>query len=238
MASTVILDTADGEMALFDAKPEGAPLGGVIVVQEAFGVNDHIQDVCRRFAAEGYRAVAPHLFHRTGDPLLDYSNLEKVMPHMQVLDESALLVDIDATLEYLSSAGLDAPRVGVAGFCMGGTVTFLAAVRHRLGAAVTFYGGGIAQGRFAIPPLVELGPQLETPWLGLFGDKDRGIPIEQVESLREATTEAPVPTEIVRYVEAEHGFHCDARPSYHEPSAKDAWRRTLDWLSKYLGAVR
>jgi carboxymethylenebutenolidase len=232
------LDTADGEMALFHAEPAGAALGGVIVAQEAFGVNDHIEDVCCRFAAEGYRAVAPHLFHRSGDPVLDYSNIEEIWPHAQALSQEGLLSDLDASLEYLTSVGFEASRVGVVGFCMGGTVTFLAAANRPFGAAVTFYGGGIAEGRFALPPLVELGSKLQTPWLGLFGDRDQGIPVEQVESLREATTEATVPTVIVRYPEAEHGFHCDARPSYHEPSAKDGWRRTLDWLAKYVEAGR
>jgi carboxymethylenebutenolidase len=237
MASTVIMDSAHGRMPLFDAKPAGSARGGVIVAQEAFGVNDHIQDVCRRLATEGYRAVAPHLFHQTGDPVLDYTNLEKVMPHMQALNEQGLLADLGASLGYLSSVGLEGARVGVVGFCMGGTVSFLLAAHRPIGAAVTFYGGGIAEGRFGIPPLVELAPQLEAPWLGLFGDVDQGIPVEQVESLRQATASARVPTEVVRYPEAEHGFHCDARPSYHEQSAKDAWRRTLDWFARYLPAV-
>jgi carboxymethylenebutenolidase len=100
---------------------------------------------------------------------------------------------------------------------------------------VTFYGGGVAEGRFGMPPLVELAPGLETPWLGLFGDEDQGIPIDQVETLRQAAATAPVPTEIVRYQGAGHGFHCDARPdSYHQASAEDGWRRTLEWFGRYL----
>jgi carboxymethylenebutenolidase len=118
---------------------------------------------------------------------------------------------------------------------MGGSVTFLAAARRTLGAAVTFYGGGVGEGRFGMPPLVEMAPGLRTPWLGLFGDKDQSIPVDQVEALRGAAAQASVPTEIVRYAEAGHGFHCDARPdSYHEFSARDAWRRTLDWFDRHL----
>lgn len=231
MGATLTVETADGEMDLYEAEPRGSGRGAVVVVQEAFGVNDHIEDICRRFADEGYRAVAPHLFHRSGDPVLDYSDIEKVMPHIQVLSEGGFMSDLDATLEHLSSAGFRNSQVGMVGFCMGGTVTFLAAVRHQLAAAVTFYGGGIEEGRFGMRPLVELAPELKTPWLGLFGDLDQGIPVEQVESLRAAMTGAHVPVEIVRYPEAGHGFHCDARGSYHEASAKDAWRRTLDWFS-------
>jgi carboxymethylenebutenolidase len=235
--ATLNLTTGDGDLALYDVEPEGAARGAVIVLQEAFGVNDHIEDVTRRFAHAGYRAVAPHLFHRTGDPALDYGNFEKIMPHMQGLSEAGLLEDLDATLTHLDSAGFGATQVGVVGFCMGGSVVFLAAARRALGAAVTFYGGGVTEGRFGMVPLVELAPGLQTPWLGLFGDEDQGIPVDQVEALREAAARAPVPTEIVRYAGAGHGFHCDARPdSYHEPSAFDGWSRTIDWFERYIVA--
>ncbi|MGA2805669.1 MAG: dienelactone hydrolase family protein [Acidimicrobiales bacterium] len=223
-------------MAIYDAEPERPARTAVVVIQEAFGVNKHIEDVTRRFAAAGYRAVAPHLFHRTGDPVLDYGNFENVMPHMKVLTETGLLSDLDATFGHLDAAGFEPSRVGIVGFCMGGTVSFLAAARHGLGAAVTFYGGGLVEGRFGAPSLVELAPNLKTPWLGLYGDLDQGIPVEQVESLRAAVAKAPVPTKIVRYPEAGHGFHCDARGSYHRASADDAWARTLDWFEQHLSA--
>jgi carboxymethylenebutenolidase len=234
MATTVSLNTVDGEMALYDAEPERSARAAVVVIQEAFGVNHHIEEVTRRFAAAGYRAVAPHLFHRTGDPALDYGNLEKVMPHMQALTETGLLADLDASLNHLSVAGFAPSRIGVVGFCMGGTVAFFAAVRDSLGAAVTFYGGGVVEGRFGMPSLIEMAPKLKAPWLGLYGDLDQGIPVKNVELLREALTKASVPTEILRYAEAAHGFHCDARDSYHEASAKDAWRHTLEWFETYL----
>ena len=99
---------------------------------------------------------------------------------------------------------------------------------------MTFYGGGIQEGRFGMPSLIQLAPGLATPWLGLFGDLDQGIPFEEVEALRDAASTAPVPTEVVRYPAAEHGFHCDARPSYNEAASKDAWQRTLDWFGQYL----
>jgi carboxymethylenebutenolidase len=234
MLSTVMVSTRDGQMGLYDAEPDGPATAAVIVVQEAFGVTDHIEDVTRRFAAEGYRAVSPHIFHRSGDPTIGYDDIAQVMPHMQAVTEAGLVEDIDATLAYLAAAGFEAGRVGVVGFCMGGTVTFYAAVRYPLGAAVTFYGGGIASGRFGSASQIDLAPDLQTPWLGLFGDLDQGIPVEEVEALRQAASKAPVPTEVVRYPDADHGFHCDARSSYHPSAAEDAWQRTLSWFATYL----
>lgn len=234
MPETVSVSTPDGDMALYDAAPERTPAGAVIVVQEAFGVNDHIEDVARRFAAAGYRAVAPHFFHRSGDPTLPYDDISQVMPHMQALSAEGVGDDLDSTLAYLSGAGFAGQSIGVVGFCMGGTVAFHTAVRYRLGAAVSFYGGGVAEGRFGYPAQIDAAPKLQTPWLGLFGDLDQSIPVDDVEKLRTAAGSSPVSTEIVRYPEAEHGFHCDARPSYHQASASDAWRRTLDWFGRHL----
>jgi carboxymethylenebutenolidase len=226
-------------MEIYDAEPSGIARGAVIVLQEAFGVNVHIESVTRRFAASGYRAIAPHIYHRTGDPVIDYKNVEAMMPHRQALTEEGLLQDLDAALNYLSDAGFSSSSVGVVGFCLGGTITFLAAVRYALGAAVTFYGGGIVEGgsplpSLKMPTLLEISSDLQTPWLGLYGDLDILAPVEQVELLRKAVANSQVPTSIVRYAEANHGFHCDIRDSYHETSAKDAWRRTLEWLETHL----
>jgi len=234
MAQTVSVDSAGDTMPLYDIEPEGPARGAIVVIQEAFGVNDHIEDVCRRFASEGYRAVAPHLFHRTGDPVIDYEDVQTLMPQLQGLTREGIEADLDASLTYLAAAGFEPKQVGIVGFCIGGSVVVLGAARHALGGAVTFYGAGVNDGRFGIPALVELAAGLQTPWLGLYGDKDQGIPVDQVESLREAAKNADVPTEIVRYADAEHGFHCDARGSYHADSAKDAWRRSLDWFGAHL----
>ena len=234
MPKTVTLHTPDGDMDLYDVEPEGETRGGIVVIQEAFGVNGHIEDVTRRFAAEGYRAVAPHVFHRTGDPVIEYGDYEKIMPNFAALSEAGVLNDVDAALGYLEEAGLVASRVGIVGFCMGGTVAFLVSVRRPIGAGVTFYGGGIAEGRFGMASQLELASSLQAPWLGLYGDQDQGIPVEDVDKLRVATRGAKVDAEIVRYPEADHGFHCDARSSYHEASAKDAWSRALAWFGNYL----
>lgn len=234
MAQTLNVESSGGSMGLYEAEPRGDTRGAIVVLQEAFGVNSHIEDVTGRFAAEGYRAVAPHLFHRSGDPVIEYEDMQTVVEHIMQVSADGLEADLDATLGYLADAGFAPASVGVVGFCMGGSVSFLAVARRSLGAAVTFYGGGVAEGRFGMPALVELAPQLQTPWLGLFGDQDQTIPVDQVEALRIAAASAPVATEIVRYADAEHGFHCDARSSYHEPSAKDAWALALQWLDTNL----
>ncbi len=223
-------------LPLYDVSPDGEPDGAVVLIQEAFGVNDHIEDVARRFAAAGFRTVAPHLFHRTGDPRLGYERFEDTMPHMRALTAVSLNADLDATVKHLHDEDVPDARIGFVGFCMGGNVALVAAATRPIGAAVTFYGGGILEGRFGGAPLVELAPHIRAPWLGLYGDEDQGIPIEQVEALGEAAAEAAVPTELLRYPAAGHGFHCDARASYDEAAALDAWARCVAWLREHLAA--
>ncbi len=233
----VILDTPDGPMAVYEAVPDGDARAAVIVIQEAFGVNDHIKDVTRRAAAAGYHAVAPALFHRAGGGTAPYDDFEKVIPLFTGLDDDGILTDVDATVAYLADQGFGPERIGIVGFCMGGRVTFLVATNRTLGAAVGFYGGGIASPGFrgTFPALIDGSSNLTTPWLGLFGDLDRGIPVDDVERLRATLEEvAPAEHEIVRYADADHGFHCDQRPAYNETAAKDAWSRTLSWFAAHL----
>jgi carboxymethylenebutenolidase len=230
------LETPDGAMDVFEAAPDGAPKGAVIVIQEAFGVNDHIQDVTGRFAAAGYLGVAPALFHRAGGGTAPYDDFSRVMPLFEGVSDDGVLADVDATIAHLEAQGFDRSRIGIVGFCFGGRVTFLVAARRRLGAAVGFYGGGIVSASgLGLPPLIDEAAGLQTPWLGLFGDLDHGIPVEGVEELRTALGGATVAAEVVRYADAEHGFHCDARPAYHQESAADGWRRTLEWFDTHLG---
>jgi carboxymethylenebutenolidase len=148
-------------------EPGGQPVGGIVVVQEAFGVNDHIEDVARRFAAEGWLAVAPHLFHRSGDPKLGYGDMSVVRRHMQALTVDGVLADVDTALDHLAGAGIPLGRTVIVGFCMGGTVALVTAARRDVGAAVSFYGGGVTEGRFGFGPLVEEATRLRAPWLGL-----------------------------------------------------------------------
>jgi carboxymethylenebutenolidase len=234
--STVTLATDDGPMECSVATPDGAARGAVIVVQEAFGVNEHIQDVTRRFGAAGYTAVAPALFHRAGGGTADYGDFGAVIPLFEGVTDGSILMDVDATIAHLQELGFDDRHIAIVGFCFGGRVSFLVSARRALGAGVGFYGGGIvSKGALPFDPLIDEAATLPTPWLGLFGDEDGGIPVEDVERLREALRAAPVPAEVVRYPGAEHGFHCDHRASYHPESATDAWARTLTWLDAHLG---
>jgi carboxymethylenebutenolidase len=233
--------TPDGPMRIFEAAPSGQARGAVIVIQEAFGVNDHITDVADRLAAEGWHAVAPDLFHRAGpDAIAPYDDMSKVLGLFEGLDDEGVLSDLDATIDVLHQRGFDNSSIGLVGFCWGGRVTFLAALRRSLGASVGFYGGGIVTGRFPqFPPLVGEVAALQTPWLGLFGDEDQSIPVDDVEALRSAlSSSATVDHAVVRYPDAGHGFHCDARPaSYAEAAAKDGWARTLGWFDTHLKAA-
>jgi carboxymethylenebutenolidase len=235
---TIELSTADGPMAVYEAAPDDKARAAVIVIQEAFGVNNHIEDVARRFADEGYHAVAPAIFHRAGGGTAPYDDFSKVMPLFEGLTDDGVLMDIDATIEHLHGAGFSDGSIGIVGFCFGGRVTFLTAARRTIGAGVGFYGGGITHNSQGMAgPLASEAGSLQTPWLGLFGDEDAMIPVDGVEDLRASLDAASVKTEVVRYPGAGHGFHCDERESYHEESAKDGWRRALDWFSANLAAA-
>jgi carboxymethylenebutenolidase len=235
--SDVVVETADGPMRIYEAKPPGDARGAIVVIQEAFGVNPHIEDVTRRAAAAGYHAIAPDFFHRSGPgAVVEYGQFDKVMEYFQALgSDSAILADVDAALAHLRAAGHSDAQIGAVGFCFGGRVSFLVALRYALGASVGFYGGGIVTGRFPqFPALVSEVASLQTPWLGLFGDQDASIPVDDVEQLRTALGGAKVDTEVVRYADAGHGFHCDQRPDYRADDAADAWRRALDWFATHL----
>jgi carboxymethylenebutenolidase len=234
--SDLVLETPDGPMAVFEATPDGDARGAVIVIQEAFGVNAHIRDVTGRFARAGYHAIAPAYFHRAGGGAVeDYTDVAAIFGLFEGLTDDGILVDTDAALDHLHHRGFEDAGIGVVGFCFGGRASFLVSLRRALGAGVGFYGGGIAtKGVLPFPALVDEADGLQTPWLGLFGDEDASIPVADVEHLREALTASPVAAEVVRYPGAAHGFHCDARADYHEPSAADAWTRTLAWFDAHL----
>ncbi|HEX4218613.1 MAG TPA: dienelactone hydrolase family protein [Acidimicrobiales bacterium] len=232
----ITIETADGPMPAHEASPGGSPRGGILVVQEAFGVTTHIEGIANRLADAGWYAIAPAFFHRQGSPVFAYDDLGSVMPVMGELSAQGLAVDVASSLDHLEHVGFPPSRIGVVGFCMGGSVAFFAATTRAVGAAVTFYGGGVGQGRFGLPSLIEQASSVKTPWLGLYGDLDKGIPTEEVEQLRDAVSAAPVSTEIVRYARADHGFNCDDRPSvFNASAAADAWARTLDWFDAHLG---
>ena len=220
---------------LITRKPAGTPKGGVIVIQEAFGVTEHIVEVCQRLATAGYLAVAPEMFHRQGSPIVAYDDIPAAIEVMSQLTPADMAADVDDALAYLKSENLTDQQCAIIGFCMGGTVTYNTAVRLPLGAAVTFYGGGVAKGRMGYESFIDQVEKLQTPWLGLFGDLDRGIPYDDLEVLKIAGGEAKADIEIVRYADADHGFHCPERQAvFHQESSDDAWKRTIAYLDSHL----
>jgi carboxymethylenebutenolidase len=233
---TFEIETPDGPMPTYEATPEGPPRGGIVVIQEAFGVTDHIENVCERLAAAGWTAIAPALFHRQGSPVFSYdTDFSEIRPVMGTLTREGLTMDLAAAFDYLESAGFSGTRRAIIGFCMGGSVSLFAGTEHQLGAAVTFYGGGVSVGRFGLPSLIDLAPSLQTPWLGAYGDQDASITVDEVEGLRSAAAAAPVEVELVRYADAGHGFNCDDRPSaYNAEAAADAWARALAFFDTHL----
>jgi carboxymethylenebutenolidase len=206
----------------------------VLVGQHAFGVTPPEGRGCDGLAAVGWLGVAPALFHRTGSPVLDYGDLRRIGPHFAALTPDGLRNDLDAALAVLGDAGIPATSRGVVGFCMGGSVALWAATAFDLGASVTYYGGGLSKSRFGFPPLLEIAGDLRCPWQGHFGDLDQGIPVEDVEALRDAVGTAAVEAEVHRYPGAGHGFNCDDRDVYDAPSAELAWSRTLEWFGRHL----
>jgi carboxymethylenebutenolidase len=154
---------------------------------------------------------------------------------MGTLNPDDMRVDVDAAFRYLQDAGFTEQGCGIVGFCMGGAISLHASVLRPFGASVTYYGGGVTSGRFGLPPLIDLAPDLKSPWLGLYGDLDHSITPESVEQLRERSLAAVVPTEMVRYADAGHGFNCDDRPDHYHPDASaDAWSRMQAWFSQHI----
>jgi carboxymethylenebutenolidase len=220
MGRQIRLQASDGhELGGYRAEPRGEARGGVVVVQEIFGVNRHVRSLCDRLAGEGLAAIAPALFDRIErDFESGYSDQEVAHARgfIPQVDWDKTLLDVDAALAELGDA---APR-SVVGFCLGGSIAYLAAVRRKeLGAAVCFYGGKIVA--YAdLPPLC--------PTQMHFGEQDHGIPMSDVEIIREKRPDCEV-----HVYPAGHGFNCDERASFHAPSAALAWERMLAFLAAH-----
>ena len=228
----VTLHVADGTtMNSCVAVPaDGGKLPGLLVFQEAFGVNPHIRDVMQRFAKAGYVAIAPELFHRTGPGFEgDYTNFQACMPHMQALTPDGLTQDAQAAFDWLQKNPRVLPnRTASVGFCMGGRVSFLANSVLPLQAAISFYGGGIA------PSLLPRAPQIHAPMLFFWGGLDSHVPQDQVRAVIDAMRQAEKTFVNVEFSDADHGFFCDARASYKETAAKQAWDLSLRFLATYV----
>jgi carboxymethylenebutenolidase len=227
------LAVADGSsMQAFVARPEEkGSFPGMLLFQEAFGVNAHIRDVTQRLAREGYVAIAPELFHRTAAPGFEvrYDDFPSVMPHMTALTEQGLADDIRASYEWLrDSTHVTPDRMGSIGFCLGGRVSFLANATVSLRAAISFYGGGIA------PALLPKAANLHGPMLFFWGGLDKHIQQDQIRSVIDAVKTAGKPYINVEISDADHGFFCDARPSYNPIAAKEAWSLATSFLDSHV----
>jgi len=228
----VTLQVSDGtSMNAYVATPaEGAKSPGLLVFQEAFGVNAHIRDVTDRFAKQGYLAIAPEMFHRTGQGFeCAYSDFPACMPHMQALTPDGIIADARAAFDWLQNNPRVLPNATASvGYCMGGRVSFLANSALPLKAAISFYGGGIA------PALLPRVTQQHAPILFFWGGLDSHIPKEHIRAIVDAMQEAKKTYVNVEFSDADHGFFCDARPSYKETAAKQAWELSLKFLATYV----
>ena len=234
-ASTLQLNTPDGKMEAYEAKPkEGGSYPGIVVLMEAFGLNDHIKKVTERIAQEGYVAIAPDLYHREAERLVPYSDLQKAVGIMNKLQDSKIMDDVGAAIAHLESqSNVKAGSIGVTGFCMGGRFTYLAAAHHNkdVKAAVPFYPGGVPMGNPS--PLSRTG-EIKCPIYLFFGGKDPLIPQEHVDKINAELTDKKINFQLKLYPDATHGFFCDERPSYHPDSAKDAWEKLKSFFAQHL----
>jgi carboxymethylenebutenolidase len=220
-------------MRAYVATPDGKPRAGLIVFQEAFGVNPHIKDLTQRFAKEGYLAISPELFHRTAPGLeAGYTNFPEVVPHMQAVTDERLKVDTEATYKWLkdNAKGL---KIGSTGYCMGGRASIHAALTVPLNCAVSYYGGGIAPGGM-FPSLTDRLKDLACPTLYFWGGLDAHIGSDAVHAVEGALAAAKKDYTNVVFSEADHGFFCDARASYNAVAAKEAWALTLEFFAQHL----
>jgi carboxymethylenebutenolidase len=229
----VSVATTDTTPLFITGDPE-APRA-LLVIQEAFGVNNHIREVCERFATQGYYVIAPLLYHRSGSPEIAYDDFSEAMTHMGQLNAADIETELRACSQFLLAAGHPPSSTGIVGYCMGGTVTLFAATLGIVGAAAPYYGGGLVVERFGLPSQIDSAPTITCPVIGFYGDLDTGIPIDQVEAFRLALQQSSQPTDVVRYPEAQHGFHCDGRPhNFNESAATDAYHRTLAFFNNHL----
>ncbi len=218
------------------------PRPAVLVFMEIFGVNSHIQDVTERIAKEGYVALAPDFFHRTGPGVeygYDETGMEEGIKLLNQLNADEMAADALAAVSFLKRKNfVIGNKIGAMGFCVGGHMTYLAACETDVVAAASFYGGGIAgaQGFGGQPSTVGRTGQIEGRMLCLFGGKDAHIPMTDVDTIRAALESNAIRHEVVVYPDADHGFFCNQRGSYHEAAATDAWDRVKKLFAEALGA--
>jgi carboxymethylenebutenolidase len=248
-AQTVIKTSAEGltagqidievngqKVPVYRAQPEGKTnLPVVLVISEIFGVHEHIADVARRFAQQGYLALAPDLFVRQGDATKYTSAAEVIKEVISKVPDQQVMQDLDAVVAWAKNNGGDASRMGITGFCWGGRITWLYSAHNpQLKAGAAWYGrvvGDITERTPKQP--VDIASQLTVPVLGLYGGKDTSIPLSSVKDMEIALARGKSDSLIVVFPESGHAFHADYRPSYVEADAKEAWRLALDWFKQH-----
>jgi carboxymethylenebutenolidase len=226
-----------GEMPAYRAMPaEGGPFPVILVVQEIFGVHEHIKDLCRRLGKAGYLAVAPELYARQGDVSKLKDIQEIISKVVSKVPDSQVMKDLDDTVAWAKKSGKgDTSKLGITGFCWGGRIVWLYAAHSKdLKAGVAWYGRLVGKPDELHPKNpIDLVDALKAPVLGLYGGADQGIPVESVEKMRQALKDAGKTAEIIVYPDTPHGFNADYRPSYRKDKAEDGWKRMLAWFKKY-----
>ena len=236
-AGEIQIQTTDGDIPAYRAKPEqGTSLPVVLVVQEIFGVHEHIKDICRRFAKLGYLAIAPELYSRQGDVSNLSDSQEIISQVVSRVPDAQVLNDLDATVAWARESGeANVEKLGITGFCWGGRIVWLYAAHNpNLKAGVAWYGK-LAGKPSALQPKypIDEASTLKAPVLGLYGAEDRGIPLDTIEHMRQALQTSGSPSQIVVYPSAPHGFHADYRPSYRKEQAEDGWKRLQNWFKQH-----
>ncbi|MEH2436207.1 MAG: dienelactone hydrolase family protein [Nostoc sp.] len=243
VAGAVKIPVKDGEIPAYRAAPatgENFPI--VLVIQEIFGVHEHIQDITRRFAKLGYLAIAPELFIRQGD-VSKLSSIDEIRPIVAKVPDAQVLSDLDATVNWaVKSAKGNVGKLGITGFCWGGRITWLYAAHNpKVKAGVAWYGRLVGDANELQPKYpIDIASKLTVPVLGLYGGKDTSIPLDTIEQMRVRLAsrnenhlkESSSKSEIIVYPDAPHAFFADYRPSYREKDAKDGWKRLLAWFKK------
>ena len=237
VAGEVKIPVADGEIPAYQAMPaKGGPFPVVLVVQEIFGVHEHIKDICRRFAKQGYLAIAPALYARQGDVSKMTDIQEIITKVVSKVPDAQVFSDLDATVEWANKSGKgNISKLGITGFCWGGRIVWMYADHNpKVKAGVAWYGpltGEASELRPKYP--VDIASSLKVPVLGLYGGSDDSIPLASIEQMKKALKEAGSASEIVVYPDTPHGFHADYRPTFRKEQAEDGDKRLQAWFKKY-----
>ena len=234
-AGEVTIPTANGDIPAYRAMPaNGKNLATILVVQEIFGVHEHIKDVCRRFAKAGWLAIAPEMYYRQGDVSKLKDNKEIFSQVVSKVPDAQVMSDLDAAAAWAAKNGGDPKRLGITGFCWGGRVTWLyAAHNQNVKAGVAWYGRLVGPSNDMTPKHPsDLVDQINAPVLGLYGGADAGIPNDTVEKMNAALKEKGKPSMIHLYPDTPHAFHADYRPSFRKEQAEDGWKQATAWFKK------